>query len=345
MSQGFTRAQAGIFVEVGQIADQGSPAPLISGWPVEITDGTNILGTSGHPLYTTGQEIVVGNVSVSGIVSVHGTVNISGTSLVTVTNFPANQQVFGSVTISGTPAVSVSNFPANAQVMAGPLPGAIFPVTGSVTLSGTPAVSVSNFPTVQTIQGTVNVSGVVVEIGTVNVSGLDSVGIKNFPANQQVFGSVTLSGNPQVSVSNFPAVQTVQGTVNVSGVIVEVGTVNLSGLPPGQALMANSLPVTIASNQSTISISVDDFSVVLRNAFAAAFVRNGLIKNPGTGQLAVNQFPALPVYIDQVANAITLAAVTAVTTLNQLGSIPIRDAQITPAERTLWQLAVRNRIS
>jgi hypothetical protein len=31
-------------------ANQGTPNSLASGWPVEITDGTNILGTSSHPL-------------------------------------------------------------------------------------------------------------------------------------------------------------------------------------------------------------------------------------------------------------------------------------------------------
>lgn len=34
-------------------ANQGTPNTLANGWPVEITDGTNVLGTSAHPLYVT----------------------------------------------------------------------------------------------------------------------------------------------------------------------------------------------------------------------------------------------------------------------------------------------------
>jgi hypothetical protein len=34
--------------------DQGTPNTLANGWPVEITEGTNVLGTVLHPLVTTG---------------------------------------------------------------------------------------------------------------------------------------------------------------------------------------------------------------------------------------------------------------------------------------------------
>jgi hypothetical protein len=34
-------------------ANQGTPNTLANGWPVEITDGTNVLGTPSHPLSVT----------------------------------------------------------------------------------------------------------------------------------------------------------------------------------------------------------------------------------------------------------------------------------------------------
>lgn len=39
-------------VQVGGAVDQGAAAALASAWPVEVTDGTNVLGTSAHPVRT-----------------------------------------------------------------------------------------------------------------------------------------------------------------------------------------------------------------------------------------------------------------------------------------------------
>lgn len=63
-------------------SDQGAPNTAANSWPVEITDGTNILGTAAHPVKTdpTGAT----------------TQPVSGT--VSVSNFPATQPVSGTVT-------------------------------------------------------------------------------------------------------------------------------------------------------------------------------------------------------------------------------------------------------
>lgn len=46
-------------------SNQGTPNTLANGWPVEITDGTNVLGTSGFPLYVQG-TVTATNPSVGG---------------------------------------------------------------------------------------------------------------------------------------------------------------------------------------------------------------------------------------------------------------------------------------
>jgi hypothetical protein len=84
---------------------QGSPNSLANGWPVEVTDGTNILGTAAHPIRIdpTGTTIQ----PVSGTVSA-----TQGTSpwVSNITQFGSNNVVTGTGTSgAGIPRVTVSN--------------------------------------------------------------------------------------------------------------------------------------------------------------------------------------------------------------------------------------------
>jgi hypothetical protein len=45
-------------IDIG-IVDQGTPNTLANGWPIKITDGTNVLGTVLNPLVTTGTFVPV----------------------------------------------------------------------------------------------------------------------------------------------------------------------------------------------------------------------------------------------------------------------------------------------
>lgn len=54
--------------------DQGNPNTLANGWPVEITDGYNILGTLAHPVRVDPTGTTTQPVSISGTVPVSGTI-------------------------------------------------------------------------------------------------------------------------------------------------------------------------------------------------------------------------------------------------------------------------------
>ncbi len=54
--------------------DQGNPNTAANSWPVEVTDGTNVLGTPTHPIRTDPTGSTTQPVSISGTVPVSGTV-------------------------------------------------------------------------------------------------------------------------------------------------------------------------------------------------------------------------------------------------------------------------------
>jgi hypothetical protein len=120
-------------------------------------------------------------VPVSGNVAVNGTVGIDQTNNgMTVTNFPASQNVNGTVDVGNLPATQ----PVSGSVSVNNLP-AVQNVSGSVGLD--PAnnhVQVDNLPATQNVAGTVNVGNLP---ATQNVAG--TVGID--PANNQVQVSTT----------------------------------------------------------------------------------------------------------------------------------------------------------
>lgn len=151
-------------IDIGMV-DQGMGAPLSSAWPVELTDGSNVLGTLAHPVYAYVPNIVsiVGSIAITNFPASAGSV--------AVTNFPATQPVSGSLTAVVSGSVTVSNFPATQPVSAVSLPlpanaaqetgGHLasidskitnpLPVSGTVTAAVTGSVSVTNFPATQPV--------------------------------------------------------------------------------------------------------------------------------------------------------------------------------------------------
>jgi hypothetical protein len=77
-------------------ADQGTPNSLASAWPVEITDGTNILGTTANPVKVDPTGTTTQPVSVSGSVTV---AQPTGTNLHVVVDSSALVNVQGNVTV------------------------------------------------------------------------------------------------------------------------------------------------------------------------------------------------------------------------------------------------------
>ncbi len=98
-------------------SNQGTAAALSGAWPVEVTDGTNVLGTSSHPVRidpvgTTAQPVTgtfwqsTQPVSIATLPPLAAGSNAIGS--VSVSNLPATQAVSGTVTAAQGAAASIS---------------------------------------------------------------------------------------------------------------------------------------------------------------------------------------------------------------------------------------------
>lgn len=113
-----------IFLEVPELAISISPGTVVSG-AMEITDGSNILGTTAHPLVVDGSNVV--------------------------------QPISGTVSLSGSPTVSVSNFPSAQTVSSSQLPTSL-DGSGNFKVAVENSVSVTGtfWPGTQPVSGTVS---------------------------------------------------------------------------------------------------------------------------------------------------------------------------------------------
>ncbi len=170
----------------------------ISG-PVEISDGTNVLGTSAHPVKTdpTGTT----------------TQPISGT--VSVSNLPATQPVSGTV--------AVSNLPATQAVSATSLP---LP-SGAATSAKQPAIGTAGTASadVISIQGIASMTPLKTDGSGVTQPVSGTVSISSFPSSQSVVGGgteatalrVTIASDSTgvLSVDDNGSSLTVDGSINL----------------------------------------------------------------------------------------------------------------------------------
>lgn len=123
-------------------ADQGIPNTAANGWPVKITDGTNILGTPANPVRFDPTGTTTQPVSLSGNVTV---VQTTGTNLHTVVDSGTITNITNPVaaTQSGSWSVAVKDSSGNAITTANPLP---------VFLSATvPGTEVNNYSTASAV--------------------------------------------------------------------------------------------------------------------------------------------------------------------------------------------------
>lgn len=222
--------------------------------------------------------------------------NGSGASAVNIQDGGNSITVDGSVTatISGTPNVNVTNSSIGVSSVDLDIRSLIF-ATDKVDTSGS-SVSVNNFPSVQpiddngssiTVDGTVelgatslaaleNITATVsgpVDLSTATLTALENITVQNgagaSAVNIQdggnsitVDGSVTatISGTPNVAVTSSvlptgAATATLQTTGNTSLSSIDTKTPSL-----GQAVMASSSPVVIASDQSNLNVNIFDGS-------------------------------------------------------------------------------------
>ena len=225
-------------------------------------------------------------------VSVNGSVSISGTPTVTGpltdsqlratavpvsgTFWQATQPVSGSVSISGTPTVTGPLTDTQLRATAVPVSGTFWqatqPISGSVSITGTPVVSISGTPTVTgpltdtqlratavPISGSVSISGTPTVTGPLTDSELRATAVP-------VSGTFWQATQP-VSAASLPL---------PSGAAQETGG-NLATLASrvpaqGQALMAASLPVAIASNQSALPVNSSPAAALLTSYNVAGVI-------------------------------------------------------------------------
>ena len=193
-------------------SNQGTPNTLANAWPVELSDGTNLLGTSAHPVRidptgTTTQPI-------SGTITAN-----QGTSpwVVSLT----------STTITGTVAVTQSTSPWVVSLTS-------TTITGTVTVAGNLTHN--------------NAAPAANNIGV--LPAVASTAAPTYTTGDQVLLSTDLSGNLRVVID---------GTVTEQN--VNLNQVGGSAIAIGQAAMAASLPVVIASNQSSIPVTLTSTTI------------------------------------------------------------------------------------
>lgn len=263
------------------VSATGSPVPSSATYSGMVVGG-NLVGLAGtaNGLKVDGSAVTQ-PVSASALplptgaatLTAQNTGNTSLASILTTLGSPM-QQTGGSVTVTQATATNLK-----AQVVgpgtAGSQSGGVLTVQGDP--SGTPipitgSISATN-PSVGTAGSAIPTSDTL-------------VGFKDGSGNlQPLFGDttnglkvqVTTGGGSNASVgatgSSVPASATYLG-VNVGG--------TLTGLATGQATMANSVPVVIASNQSTLTVSLSGTSSV-----NLAQVNGSTVATSGTGEQKV----------------------------------------------------------
>jgi hypothetical protein len=127
----------------GGTVTQGSAAAISAPWPVELSNGTNAVGTSGAPIYV--ESVAGSTVALAAGSAAIGSVTVTGTPAVSAT-----QGTAAAVTApwpvelsNGTNAVGTSGAPIYVESVAGSTVAlaAGSAAIGSVTVTGTPAVS------------------------------------------------------------------------------------------------------------------------------------------------------------------------------------------------------------
>jgi hypothetical protein len=218
---------------------QGTAAALAGAWPVKVTDGTDVLGTSSNPLRIDPVGATTQPVSVSNFPA---TQNINLTELDGAAL--AGPTAWGTAPASGAQVLNV-----NANIVSGGGGGG-----GNVNVTEWNTIALGSpttYGTAPTGEAVIGVNAYITNLPTTQaISG--SVSVSNFPATQAVSGSV--------SVSNFPATQAINQTQLAGSAL---GAPSNYGTSPGaisvqgvNAFVTNSVAVTGTFWPSTQPVSV-----------------------------------------------------------------------------------------
>jgi hypothetical protein len=278
----------------GGTVTQGTAAALGGAWPVEITDGSVVLGTSSHPLQVSGSSgggpasLPSGSVA-SGAYAVGSLATGSGVDGWNVTegsttDSAVTTDIAGSISarLRGLVNVLVARLP----VALGGAGGLKVETQSAVAVSATqggaaidPRVirALTSADQVTTVpSGTTVVSAVALPlpagaataakqpaIGTAGTAAADVLSVQGVAGATAVKTDGSAVTQPvSAAALPLPASASQDGT-DASGVTPPAGAVGIRGwlssiwkqLAWGQATMASSLPVAVASNQSAIPVS------------------------------------------------------------------------------------------
>lgn len=267
-------------------ANQGSAAALSGAWPVEITDGTNVLGVSAHPLAVT----------FSGTSSVN-LAQVAGTNLGSPSNYGTSP---GAVSVQG-----VNAFVTNSVAVTGTFFQATQPVSGTVAATQSGTWTVTTAPPANASTNLTQLAGTTLGAptnygtapGAIAVQGVNAF-VTNFPATQPVSGTVT------ANQGTSPWVVSLTSTTITGTAAVNVSQYGGSAVSLGQKVSASSEPVVIASDQSTLPISLTPGVGIRTDIISSATPVN-------TMNSARTKVYGISIY----ANAVILAAGTVVLTL------------------------------
>jgi hypothetical protein len=211
-------------------ANQGTANTIPNSWPVEITNGTNILGTPSNPLRIDPTGTTVQPVS--------GTVAVSGTPAFNLTQWAGT--VLGTPTNYGTSPGAVIAGSVNAFVT-----NTVATTLASTTITGTVAVTQSTSPWVVSLASTTvtntvadnltQVAGVTLGATAVTAFGTAPAAANVPGVNSSLFSGTTALTNTAGALNVNMTSTTVTGTVTVAGAksnnSVVPGATNLGVLP------------------------------------------------------------------------------------------------------------------
>ena len=298
---------------------QGAPNVLSQGWPVELTDGSNVLGTAAHPLQVTG------SISLASVSTVTGSITLASVGSVTV--------VSGSIT-----AIQV----AGAEVTAlNPIPirwAGSMAVTGTIALAR--AVDIATMPAVS-IAGTVPVTGTVALAAAVAVGSLPAISQGPAAGLGSPWPVIIVSGSDTVGTTSHPLVIT--GSVFVinqssggtaSNVIANSGSIAALQVAGTEVTALNPVPMTgtvvlgrAVDIASLPSVTVGNFPTVQTVTGSVALARAvdiaslPIVTVTGTVHMADVSAVTGSVVLARAVDIATMPSVTVGNTVTITGSV------------------------
>ena len=231
-------------------ANQGTAAALSAAWPVELSDGTNLLGVSAHPV----------RVDPTGTTTqpVSGTVGVSGTVAVTQSTSPWVVSLT-STTITGTVAVTQSGswtVTANAGTNLNTSALALDTSVNGLLLAQGSTTSGEKGPLMQGAVTTGSPSYTTAQTSPLSLTLAGALRVDGSAVTQPVSGTVGVSGTVAVTQSTSPWVVSLTSTT-ITGTVAatQSGTWNI-GTVSTLTSITNPVAVTGTFFQATQPVSI-----------------------------------------------------------------------------------------